>query len=742
MLLKWKLSRAARLIRLRSTLRSKPLLAALVKTIHVPDPNIPLYLPNDEPNPEYDAYVCTLASVIMTCPNLEALTGFYPFYNHTFDRLTHALSTRTKLRQHAWIIAENDDVNRRSQSQLPPGLLDEYQTHLFTVYHDRWKRLETLMLCSPGGHGVIEHELFIRILHSLPCLKNLCVSSFDADDFHDMTLLSLPPRVTNLRLEECLGVTDSGLTRWAASPNATQIERLMLLHQNIASLLTISKLMASLDRLQRFTIVQNDVILSLPSDTTHVVVQPVLASKSLRFLHWDISYPGASTLSGSDEHSHPTPNIHLALSISRQGFPNLRRLRAPRDTSPPGILQSVCQINDESSVLPEDIVHPYHFRDLRRSSSLRAARLRAQRITDHAAAGVTQALRPSDDTTHGSTTSNIENVPQQSQKSTSETSTSTLGSWRTRSSDVSNDTVAPNRGSEHELVSPLSPSQDHFSPLAPDDGIVSPVGADQNSMRLSTRDPDRAKIAGGLRRTHADSTKRESICQCIPDSTTDRNSICICGTDEVQPSKQGKSAKAPRLRSPHRPSHAPPVQPARTRFPSLAIRPRQQYRPVFYLTPDLPGHDGNGGLIGWGELLKISEKAKASISDQEPANEGHRSENTTPEEDSDEDEGSSGGAIPDGMCVGAWKRRIQPGDSYNELPVIKKIMSVSATATGAGGAKEKSRSKSKSKSSSRLNLSLGLRPSEKDLVASRQSWRHVARPKGDRGGSVTIADFF
>jgi hypothetical protein len=58
------------------------LLAALVKTLHVPDPNVPLYGPNGEPNAEYDAYICTLASVVMACPNLEAMAGFYSFYNH------------------------------------------------------------------------------------------------------------------------------------------------------------------------------------------------------------------------------------------------------------------------------------------------------------------------------------------------------------------------------------------------------------------------------------------------------------------------------------------------------------------------------------------------------------------------------------------------------------------------------------------------------------------------------------
>ncbi|EXJ57374.1 hypothetical protein A1O7_07721 [Cladophialophora yegresii CBS 114405] len=292
----------------------------------------------------------------MACPNLEALTGFYCFYNHTFDRLTHALSTRKQLRLHAWIIAENDDVTARGQTQLPPGLLNDDQSYQFALYHDRWKQLETLLLCSPGGLGVIEHELFIRILYSLPALKNLCVSSFDTDDFHDMTLLSLPPWVTSLRLEECLGVTDTGLTRWAASPNAAQIERLSLLHQNITGLLTISKVFASLGRLAKFTIVQSDVVPSLPKEMRQVVVQPLLASKSLQFLHWDISPPkGGDTDNSVVERGPTTPNMHLALSVSHGGFPHLRRLRAPRDTSPLGILQSVRRVSFKSLPAIEEV---------------------------------------------------------------------------------------------------------------------------------------------------------------------------------------------------------------------------------------------------------------------------------------------------------------------------------------------------------------------------------------------------
>jgi hypothetical protein len=394
MLQKWRLSRAARLVRLRSTLRSKHLLAALVKTIHVPDPHIPLYLPNDYPNPEYDGYLCTLASVVMSCPNLEALTGFVPFYNHTFDRLTHALSTRTKLRQHVWVIAENDDVSARSQKQLPPGLLDEHQVYQFIHYHDCWSNLETLMLCSPASLGVVEHDLFIHVLHSLPSLQNLCISSFDDDDFHDKTLLSLPA-VQRFRLEECRGISEYGLTRWAASPSAFRIKELTLLHQGITALSTLSKLLASLNNLTKLRVLQSDVAPSFTHEEERVALQPTLASSSLVFLHWDIlcredeeygQHPRSSTLSSNAIRGNRfSANAHLALSIQHDGFPRLALLRAPRDTTPYGVLQSVClPAPDNSFLLPEDKAGLDGFHARPYSNSLQTARIRAQRMAHQA----------------------------------------------------------------------------------------------------------------------------------------------------------------------------------------------------------------------------------------------------------------------------------------------------------------------------------------------------------------------
>jgi hypothetical protein len=193
---KYRLQRGSRLKLLRRTLRERKLLASLVRTLHVQDPNLPLYLPDGQPNPEFNDYRNLVASIVMLCPNLERLTGFYTVYNHEFDRLTHALSTRKNLEEHVWIIGENDDITARCEKQLPPGLIDKDQRYQFLHYHKAWEHLEFLMMCSPGGSGIIEHGIFAELLSSLPSLKHLCVSSFDTDDFTDATLGYLPDLVS------------------------------------------------------------------------------------------------------------------------------------------------------------------------------------------------------------------------------------------------------------------------------------------------------------------------------------------------------------------------------------------------------------------------------------------------------------------------------------------------------------------------------------------------------------------
>ena len=191
----------------------------------------------------------TVASIVMSCPNLERLTGFHIIYGHRFDRLTHALSTRIRLQEHLWLIGENEAVTQRSFQQLSPGLMDVDQKTLFTGFHDMWQSLTTLVLHSQD-QGILERDVFVNrknfddprkckglgILHRLPSLKHLCISSFDMDDFDDSTLQQLPV-LRSLRLQDLEGVTFWGLSEFSKSRSAFGIRRLALVNLDVSNFL-------------------------------------------------------------------------------------------------------------------------------------------------------------------------------------------------------------------------------------------------------------------------------------------------------------------------------------------------------------------------------------------------------------------------------------------------------------------------------------------------------------------------
>jgi hypothetical protein len=642
---KFKVRHGARLILLRRTLRARPLLASLVTHLHVPDPIIPLYSSNGHPNPEYDEYVCLLASLVMCCPSLETFTGFHPFYNHTFDRLTHALSTRTKLKQHVWVIAENDEVSERAQKQLPPGLLDDHQVYQFQQYHLRWPNLNTLMLCSPGSLGVLEHDCLVDVLHSLPSLKNLCVSSFDADDFNDFTLLQLP-RIISLRLEECEGVSDAGLAKWAASPASVFVERLTLIHQNITSLITISKVLSGLDRLKKFSIIQSDLAPSIPLDM--VVFQPLFASRTLEWIHWDIGEEKPGGVGSEDHqvdinelenHEGIPPNTHLALSILHHGFPALRFLRAPRDTFPPGVLQSVCRPARNANVLlAEDRYSLHTLFASPKSNSLQVARIRAQQLIDKALVAKREFMK----------------------------------------------VVVTDHSPEREIGERLSTtssskSSGGLSNLTTSTALTEPV-FDVPPTVLWRSPPDKRYLLG-------EDWDKEVVCVDRAASTPTAST-----TDESLPAAVDKADRvllhrdasaSPEEDQDNRPS--PPTPPSKPPGPLPVIPPRSPLRstpaatayattsplkihefslptfvgrisihisdkgqvfqpPRLHLLPDITGRDGNGGIASWGELLRVGERVKKTRK---------------------KEVGEEEGWIRDG-CVGNWNRRSGNGDGKGE----------------------------------------------------------------------------
>ncbi|MCJ1318502.1 hypothetical protein MMC15_003832 [Xylographa vitiligo] len=326
---KCKMKSGVRLKLLRRTLRERRILAQFVRELKVPN----LQPESGEFSTET---IDTVASIVMACPNFEKLVGFYPTYNHTFNRLTYALSTRRKLKEHIWIVGENEEITARSQMQLPPGLMDTQQAASFIQCHDCWSSLTTLFLHAQPN-AILEHDIFISVFERLPSLLHLAISSFDIDDFNDETLRYIPP-LQSLRLESLSGITCDGLSRYASSAAALPLHSLSLLALSISSLQLISKLLANLNSLTRFSISQ-ELSPTLPADM-FIIFQPLLASASLTYLHWDIRSPLASTATD-----------HLASSIRAHGFPALRAIRAPAD--PDGTLQALCKPRAQIA-LPSD----------------------------------------------------------------------------------------------------------------------------------------------------------------------------------------------------------------------------------------------------------------------------------------------------------------------------------------------------------------------------------------------------
>ena len=537
------------------------MIASSVKELNVPDPNVPHYLPDGTSNSEFCQYRDLLASLVMVCPNLEKMTGFYCHYSHEFDRLTHALSTRRKLREHMWVIGANQAITERSLHQIPPGLMDQHQVYQFLHYHSSWTQLETLMMYSPGRAGVLEHGVFVSILRLLPSLKNLCVSSFDVDDFTDLTMLALP-ELTSLRLEECPGVTDHGLARWSSTLAARSLQMLSLIHQNLTTLLAISKVLTSLSNLHELTIVQHDIAPAVPNE--RMVLQPILASPSLRHLHWDItaSTGPSSTQAARSKYrrslttpmtsSIDTPNAHLALSILHSGFPSLLTLRAPQDVSPPGALQTVCRPTRNGQILlPADrfslasksrAQNAAMPTSLPLGNALQAARIRAQSYIDSATKSKKEFMRVVV-TDH------------------SDYDSSSDGRDSTTSSSYSQSSTNP---TEPDTLYP--PEEDKLF----GDSLASDLGP--SLSKLVTED---LKVVLGAPMTA---------------SPVFAHSLNL-HTTSSPPLKVSEFSLPPFV----------------GRVATSASSPQP---PRFHLLPDVPGYDAEGGIVGWVDLLRVKEKGQ------------------------------------------------------------------------------------------------------------------------------------
>ncbi|KAL2175442.1 uncharacterized protein P884DRAFT_271423 [Thermothelomyces heterothallicus CBS 202.75] len=315
----------SRLVLLRRTLRANPQIAAMVRSLKPPARPLSVGAV---------AYNDLIASVVMACPNFERLVGYYPTYDHSFQRLFHALSTRTNLKAMNWILEPSAQQRRqRTRSSARndnwgPEDLPPQEAQLFIAYHANWRQLTTLVVhCQPGA-ALGPANLLDCTIQALPSLENLYLSHAPRTIFDDTSLLSLPP-LKKLSLNYCTGVTTAGLSSLATRRNSVSIQTLTLLHMNVESLPAIARIFSYLTNLETFTIVQTCAP-EMPPDE-FIMLFPYLASQSLRKLHWDIPYlPNTVT---------PADTI-LARSIAAGGFPSLRILCTPND--PEGIFQALC----------------------------------------------------------------------------------------------------------------------------------------------------------------------------------------------------------------------------------------------------------------------------------------------------------------------------------------------------------------------------------------------------------------
>ncbi|KAF2500257.1 hypothetical protein BU16DRAFT_241425 [Lophium mytilinum] len=333
---KLRLKNTRRLKLLRRTLRERTALARTVKELNCQNYQ-EVYRKADIL--DKGEVVDMIASVVMACPHLEKLTGFHVSYNHSFDRLSHALSTRYQLKERIWLLKPPIDPATPTSPTFPRNsdsnsLSDLYDpttdsTETFLAQHSFWPSLTTLVLHSQSSPSAptMTFRAFIATFRSLPALSNLSVSYFSAAEFSNRTLAALP-RLQSLRLEKLPGITDTGLQRYFAQPVAASIVNLSLINLQIADLAVLGKVFEYMSELSRLTLSQTPT--PRPSDDAWPLpasADAVFRSTSLKYLHWSCLTP------------HPPTTVALGKAIKDGDLPALRTLRAPTDD---GTLQAVC----------------------------------------------------------------------------------------------------------------------------------------------------------------------------------------------------------------------------------------------------------------------------------------------------------------------------------------------------------------------------------------------------------------
>ncbi|PHH52310.1 hypothetical protein CFIMG_005108RA [Ceratocystis fimbriata CBS 114723] len=326
-----------RLALLRRTLRSSQQIAVIVKTLRVPVLT---------PSMNKDNYYNAVASIIMACPNFERLVALYPAYDHLFNRLFYALSSRNKLRHMDWVLEPaslptpparpmssrgSQLRSRLTPLNIAPTNLNAMQSDAWLDLHSNWSHLTTLNIHALPGGALTPNNLVVQAIAQLPKLKNLFLSNLSHAAFNDEGLMALPALKT-LSMTRLNGITGRGISAFANRPESRSITRLDMRHLNIESLAPICRVLATCMSLETLIFVQARAP-AMPAEDMFCLM-PYAASLSLRSLHWDITTP-------SDPSRAAPSDVILARSIAAEGFPALRSVRVPAD--PEGIFQALCR---------------------------------------------------------------------------------------------------------------------------------------------------------------------------------------------------------------------------------------------------------------------------------------------------------------------------------------------------------------------------------------------------------------
>ncbi|KAH7139374.1 hypothetical protein B0J11DRAFT_41871 [Dendryphion nanum] len=356
---KVKVKGSSRLKLLRRTLRERQVLAKCVRELHLSD----IYDLYQNATIEREEIVNQVASLVLACPNLERIVGFHLPFTHSFDRLSHALSTRRKLKERVWLLSEKTGFEPDEEEDDSPYYNPANDpTERFLELNSNHSSLNTLVIHQQQSRPTVPltFRAIIGTIRQLPLLRNLSLSGLPASSFTNLALNALPLNLQSLRLENLPGINDKGLLRLSTSQILVSLRSLTLINLEIANLSIIANILSPhLYHLKHFTLAQHKApFLSPDAEITY------LHSHALTSIHWEIRSQASPVPTLHDPtptpqfpfpNSEPLPCLAtslLATSIKNDFIPSLRRLRAPHD--PQGILQNLCKPL-ATALLPSDI---------------------------------------------------------------------------------------------------------------------------------------------------------------------------------------------------------------------------------------------------------------------------------------------------------------------------------------------------------------------------------------------------